>query len=144
MKSSAELGLVKLLSESFDADYSKIIAGVVSDKRIGASHTKVPGPDGDYGFGGTCFPKDINAIIEFSKGYDTQMNTLEGAWETNLRVRPEQDWKEFMTADSSLLLEKIHYHLFGVLHNLDWNADWSTSEIVNDYNRTPTFTHYLK
>jgi hypothetical protein len=22
------------------------------------------------------------------------MNTLEAAWKTNLRVRPEQDWKE--------------------------------------------------
>jgi UDPglucose 6-dehydrogenase len=54
----------------------------------------VPGHDGKRGFGGTCFPKDINAIIDFSKEVGVDMNTLVAAWETNLRVRPEQDWKE--------------------------------------------------
>ena len=33
------------------------------DKRIGGSHLSVPGPDGDLGFGGHCFPKDLSAII---------------------------------------------------------------------------------
>jgi nucleotide sugar dehydrogenase len=75
-------------------NWNEIVEGFVSDPRIGNSHTSVPGHDGKRGFGGTCFPKDINAIIEFSQEYGVQMNTLEGAWETNLRVRPEQDWKE--------------------------------------------------
>ena len=46
-----------------DIDYETIVFGVGMDGRIGRSHTSVPGPDGDYGFGGTCFPKDINALI---------------------------------------------------------------------------------
>lgn len=33
------------------------------DKRIGTSHTDVPGKNGEYGWGGACFPKDIAAII---------------------------------------------------------------------------------
>ena len=28
---------------------------------------QVPGPDGQYGWGGACFPKDIAAIIKEAK-----------------------------------------------------------------------------
>ena len=82
------------LVERVGGDWNDIVEGFVADPRIGNSHTSVPGHDGKRGFGGTCFPKDINAIIEFSKEQGVQMNTLEGAWETNLKVRPEQDWNE--------------------------------------------------
>ena len=33
------------------------------DNRIGNTHMVVPGPDGEYGWGGACFPKDVAAII---------------------------------------------------------------------------------
>jgi UDPglucose 6-dehydrogenase len=33
------------------------------DDRIGYTHMDVPGPDGEYGWGGGCFPKDVSAII---------------------------------------------------------------------------------
>jgi UDPglucose 6-dehydrogenase len=82
------------LVEKIGGNWNQIIEGFSSDPRIGNSHTQVPGHDGKRGFGGTCFPKDINAIIEFSKQNDVEMNTLEAAWETNLKVRPEQDWKQ--------------------------------------------------
>jgi UDPglucose 6-dehydrogenase len=82
------------LVERVGGDWNDVVEGFVSDPRIGNSHTSVPGHDGKRGFGGTCFPKDINAIIEFSQEHGIKMNTLEGAWETNLRVRPEQDWNE--------------------------------------------------
>jgi len=80
------------LANSLDCDWNKIIEGFVSDPRIGNSHTQIPGPDGKRGFGGTCFPKDINAIITFSEKQNIEMNILNAAWKTNLRVRPEQDW----------------------------------------------------
>ena len=35
---------------------------ITLDSRIGVSHMQVPGPDGKYGFGGTCFPKDMEAF----------------------------------------------------------------------------------
>ena len=43
-------------------NYEKIIDIACSDKRIGKSHTLVPGHDGKKGFGGTCFPKDIHNL----------------------------------------------------------------------------------
>jgi nucleotide sugar dehydrogenase len=82
------------LVEKIGGDWNQIVEGFTSDPRIGNSHTQVPGHDGKRGFGGTCFPKDINAIIEFSKQNDVEMSTLEAAWKTNLKVRPEQDWKQ--------------------------------------------------
>lgn len=42
------------------------------DDRIGTSHMQVPGPDGQYGWGGACFPKDIAAII--MEGIDFGIN----------------------------------------------------------------------
>ena len=86
---------MRLLCEALeDVNYETIIEGVVSDRRIGNSHCYVPGPDGEYGFGGTCFPKDINALIHLCGEMDIPARTLLGAWITNLNVRPEQDWKE--------------------------------------------------
>jgi UDPglucose 6-dehydrogenase len=37
------------------------------DPRVGDSHMQVPGPDGQFGFGGHCFPKDTKALLYYSK-----------------------------------------------------------------------------
>jgi UDPglucose 6-dehydrogenase len=84
------------MSEALGTDWNKALEGFVSDPRIGNSHTQVPGHDGKLGFGGTCFPKDINALITMGKELNVDMNTLEAAWKTNLEVRPEQDWKQLV------------------------------------------------
>ena len=60
-------------------DWETALYGFVSDQRIGDSHLHVPGPDGKLGFGGTCFPKDINAFISYAKKNNINMNTLEAA-----------------------------------------------------------------
>jgi UDPglucose 6-dehydrogenase len=48
-------------AEGVDIKDLKYLAG--HDDRIGYTHMDVPGPDGQYGWGGGCFPKDIAAII---------------------------------------------------------------------------------
>jgi UDPglucose 6-dehydrogenase len=70
------------------------VEGFVRDGRIGHSHLNVPGPDGKFGFGGSCFPKDIQAIMNFADDLNVETNVLKGAWKTNLEIRPEQDWKK--------------------------------------------------
>jgi len=46
----------------------KFFTNILSDdKRFGGSHMQVPGPDGNYGYGGSCFPKDVKALIGFDK-----------------------------------------------------------------------------
>tara|TARA_B110000196_G_scaffold209180_1_gene179315 strand:- start:58 stop:930 length:873 start_codon:yes stop_codon:yes gene_type:complete len=86
---------MKLLSDKSNANWEDVIEGFVRDGRIGHSHLNVPGHDGRYGFGGVCFPKDIQAIIHFADTLDIDMTVLKGAWQTNLKVRPEKDWEEF-------------------------------------------------
>lgn len=80
------------MSQKLGVDWGTAKYGFVSDGRIADSHLHVPGPDGKLGFGGTCFPKDINALITIGDELGTPMNTLKGAWKTNLEIRPEQDW----------------------------------------------------
>ena len=80
------------LAQLVGVNWDDALYGFASDGRVGDSHLHVPGPDGKVGFGGTCFPKDINALINMSKEVGVNMNVLEAAWKTNLEVRPEQDW----------------------------------------------------
>jgi len=89
---------IRMLAENLGIDYDEIMRGVHSDPRIGKTHTQVPGPDGNYGFGGTCFPKDINALIRTMKDYMVDPKILEAVWENNLSVREDWDWAESESA----------------------------------------------
>jgi UDP-glucose 6-dehydrogenase len=52
-----------------DIEYENVRRLACNDDRILHSHTKVPGPDGKFGFGGTCFPKDTSSMRhEMEKG----------------------------------------------------------------------------
>jgi UDPglucose 6-dehydrogenase len=82
------------IAEKIDANWDEAVSGFVSDGRIGHSHLGVPGHDGKFGFGGSCFPKDIQAMIDFGETNGVDMKVLKGAWGKNLEVRPEEDWKE--------------------------------------------------
>ena len=75
-------------------DYDKVVEYATYDKRLGKSHWSVPGPDGKLGFGGSCFPKDIRALIHLCDGLDIPESVLSSVWGSNLEVRPEEDWKE--------------------------------------------------
>lgn len=83
----------KLLSDKIGANWEDAILGFVSDGRIADSHLNVPGHDGKLGYGGTCFPKDVNAILNFAKMHNIYMNTIEGGWVTNKTVRKDKDWE---------------------------------------------------
>ena len=87
------LNEMKLVADKCGVDWDTAMDGFVRDGRIGHSHLNVPGHDGKFGFGGSCLPKDIQAIIKFGKSLGLDMDTLSGVWDTNIKVRPEEDWK---------------------------------------------------
>tara|TARA_B100000886_G_scaffold288628_1_gene213568 strand:- start:10548 stop:11420 length:873 start_codon:yes stop_codon:yes gene_type:complete len=87
------LNEMKLVADKTNVDWELAMQGFVMDGRVGHSHLAVPGPDGKLGFGGSCFPKDIQAMIAFGESIGIDMHTLTGAWKTNLNVRPERDWE---------------------------------------------------
>ena len=85
---------VKQICEHTDIDYDKVVEYALYDQRIGKSHFSTPGPDGRRGFGGSCFPKDINAMITFASNLNVEPLVLQAAWNKNLEVRPEKDWEQ--------------------------------------------------
>ncbi len=87
------LNEMKMISDKVNANWEDVVEGFVRDGRVGHSHTQVPGPDGKFGFGGSCFPKDIQAMIDFGDSLGLDLAVLKGAWNTNLTVRPERDWE---------------------------------------------------
>lgn len=87
------LNEMKVLSDSIGANWSDVKEGFIRDGRIGHSHMNVPGHDGKKGFGGSCFPKDMQAIINYASELEVNLHTINGAWKTNLEVRPEKDWE---------------------------------------------------
>ena len=66
------------LCELVGADVSMVRRGVGSDSRIGKSFL-YPGA----GYGGSCFPKDIKALIKTAKDYGYQMRILQAVEEVN-------------------------------------------------------------
>ena len=54
---------------SVGVNYRKIQEGILLSGYINAPHTQVPGPDGKFGYGGKCFPKDVNALTSMLKEY---------------------------------------------------------------------------
>jgi len=85
---------MKMICDELKIDYDKVVEYSTYDERLGKSHWAVPGPDGKLGFGGSCFPKDLNALISLSKDMRLYLHTLQSVWKTNLKVRPEKDWEE--------------------------------------------------
>ena len=85
---------MKILCDQLNIDYDKVVEYSIYDERLGKSHWAVPGPDGKLGFGGSCFPKDLNAILYLSNSLSLDLHTINGVWETNKKVRPEEDWKK--------------------------------------------------
>ncbi len=80
---------------ALDINYSEVVkVATMNDPRLGTSHFSVPGHDGHFGFGGSCFPKDINSFINTAKKAGVDPVVMEAAWALNLLVRPERDWEE--------------------------------------------------
>jgi UDPglucose 6-dehydrogenase len=66
---------------------------VITDTRIGGSHTQVPGSDGKRGFGGTCLPKDLVGLIGAMDSVGASSVVLSAVLKRNNTIdRPEQDW----------------------------------------------------
>tara|TARA_B110001469_G_scaffold125273_1_gene140389 strand:- start:7666 stop:8508 length:843 start_codon:yes stop_codon:yes gene_type:complete len=76
-------------------NYENVRKIATKDDRILGSHTKVPGPDGKKGFGGTCFPKDTNSLRYEMENSGMEPHILNSIIHRNEKIdRPEQDWNE--------------------------------------------------
>ncbi len=87
------------ICNAVEVDYGTVKDTLLMDKRI-ARNIEVPGPDGDLGFGGKCFPKDLNALIYLAREHMYRPYLLEEIWKTNERLRKNKDWLKILGATS--------------------------------------------
>ena len=82
------------ICEALNIDYDKVTEYAKYDERIGKSHLNVPGPDGDFGYGGHCFPKDVKALISLAHDLDVSPRILTAVDCKNNDVRKNRDWEK--------------------------------------------------
>ena len=81
--------------QSENINYDNMIKIACDDDRIGSSHSMVPGHDGKRGFGGTCFPKDINNLLNLMNKNNVKSFILESVIKRNQEHdRVEKDWEK--------------------------------------------------
>jgi UDPglucose 6-dehydrogenase len=78
------------------ADVRSVRMGIGSDSRLGASFL-FPG----VGYGGSCFPKDVKALIRMGQAAKVPMNVIEAVDRTN-------------EAQKSILVPRVEAHLGGL------------------------------
>lgn len=87
------------ICEASGVDYNEVKETILLDDRI-AKNIDVPGPDGEFGFGGKCFPKDLNALIYLAREKKYRPYLLEEIWRLNEKIRKNKDWLDIKGATS--------------------------------------------
>lgn len=81
------------IAQAENIDWDIAMNGFLTSEWVNPMHTMVPGPDGNLGFGGKCFPKDINAFIDYAESLSIDAKNLKAAWEKNLEIREDKNWR---------------------------------------------------
>ena len=93
------------ISEKLGVDINKVRLGIGSDSRIGFSFIYP-----SVGYGGSCFPKDVNSIINFSNKRGYSPNILEAVNRVNIDQKKyffKRLFKRFKTKDNDLKNKKF-------------------------------------
>jgi len=84
---------VARLCEKVGADIDSVRRGIGSDSRIGPSFL-FPGP----GYGGSCFPKDVSALVRSAKEAGEPLSIVEAVEQSN----GHQKWRFFEKVEQAL------------------------------------------
>lgn len=82
------------ICEKLGVKYEDVRMLACLDQRIGSGHTSVPGPDGSLGYGGHCFPKDLNNLRAFCKEIGVNEKVFSAVIERNDELRENRDWED--------------------------------------------------
>ena len=83
------------LSNNMDIDYKNVVNLMLNQGWINPQHTRVPGHDGKFSYGGKCLPKDANALLGLMKYQNSNYSILESTVEENKIFRPENYTEKF-------------------------------------------------
>lgn len=75
------------LTRKSGGDWATVAGLLKLDSRLASSHMQVPGPDGEYGFGGHCFPKDTQALLNYAGSMAEDLTVLDAAVKKNNTIR---------------------------------------------------------
>jgi nucleotide sugar dehydrogenase len=89
----------KILCDKVGIEYSNIASIAKLDNRLGPTHWQVPGPDGKYGYGGSCFPKDTAAMIAFAEEKKESLWLVTETTYINDDIRENKYFNAFEVAD---------------------------------------------
>tara|TARA_B100001287_G_scaffold218307_1_gene187212 strand:+ start:2991 stop:3743 length:753 start_codon:yes stop_codon:yes gene_type:complete len=76
------------LCQASNINYETVRELISIDERIGSSHTYI---SEERGYGGHCFPKDINAILKTANNLDNDLNILTTVKKYNNKIRKNLD-----------------------------------------------------
>lgn len=111
------------ICEKVGADIEKVRIGMCSDNRIGSKFL-FPG----LGYGGSCFPKDIKAMIKTAKKHGCEHKILQSTDETNKNQR-----KFFVNKVTNKFGKDLKGHTFAV-----WGLSFKPK--TNDMREAPSIT----
>jgi nucleotide sugar dehydrogenase len=78
-----------LLCDKTKTNYNNVLDLMLKNNWINPMHTKVPGNDGQLSYGGYCFPKDTNALLQFMKSMDSPCQVLEATIDERNNMRQD-------------------------------------------------------
>ena len=77
------------LCQKTGSDYDIVKKLMLKNGWINPMHTNVPGTDGQLSYGGYCFPKDTNALLEFMKKQESPCEVLEATISERNKMRKD-------------------------------------------------------
>jgi UDPglucose 6-dehydrogenase len=117
------------ICESVGADIKDVRMGIGADHRIGY-HFIYPG----VGYGGSCFPKDVNALIKtaFSNNYEPQLLTAVENVNNRQKLKLSKKIQDYFNARGEL--QNLTIALWGLAFkaNTDDIRDSAAIEIIKD------------
>lgn len=100
--------------QKLNVNYDNVIEAATLDERLGPKYGwTVPGEikyngKAVFGYGLSCFPKDVNAFIHKAKELGVDPKVVKACWEKNLEVRGKEnrDWEKMSKAFTQKKEEK--------------------------------------
>lgn len=82
---------IYLTCQNINVNYNNVRDLMVKNGWISPMHTQVPGSDGQLSYGGLCFPKDTNALLNFMKNKNINHKVLKATIEERNEMRNDND-----------------------------------------------------
>jgi UDPglucose 6-dehydrogenase len=121
---------IGILSEKVGADVEKVLEGVGLDRRIGREFL-YPG----VGYGGSCFPKDVKALITIAKTHGYDFSLLTAVEEVNKQVKMNFIEKIVKHFDGELKGKTIAIFGLSFKPNTDDMREAPSIEIIEDLHK---------